>query len=114
MLRALKVFPCGLLGWRTLGKNEKKHKTFEAYAKDVTGRMPWRGLLRRSHFPPPVIAECEAQVGGLGPQRPVGAEVQRPLASVVIGGLVTSTLLTLLVLPAIYHWFEEKPRDVEI
>lgn len=31
-----------------------------------------------------------------------GAEVQRPLASVVIGGLVTSTLLTLLVLPAIY------------
>jgi len=35
-----------------------------------------------------------------------GAEVQRPLATVVIGGLLTSTLLTLLVLPAIYHWFE--------
>jgi cobalt-zinc-cadmium resistance protein CzcA len=35
-----------------------------------------------------------------------GAEVQRPLATVVIGGLVTSTLLTLLVLPAIYRWFE--------
>ena len=34
-----------------------------------------------------------------------GAEVQRPLATVVIGGLVTSTLLTLLVLPAIYSWF---------
>ncbi len=34
-----------------------------------------------------------------------GAEVQRPLATVVIGGLVTSTLLTLLVLPAIYDWF---------
>jgi cobalt-zinc-cadmium resistance protein CzcA len=34
-----------------------------------------------------------------------GAEVQRPLATVVIGGLVTSTLLTLLVLPAIYRWF---------
>lgn len=33
-----------------------------------------------------------------------GAEVQRPLATVVIGGLVTSTLLTLLVLPAIYLW----------
>ncbi len=43
-----------------------------------------------------------------------GAEVQRPLSTVVIGGLVTSTLLTLLVLPAIYSWFEEKPRDVEI
>jgi cobalt-zinc-cadmium resistance protein CzcA len=34
-----------------------------------------------------------------------GAEVQRPLATVVIGGLVTSTLLTLLVLPTIYGWF---------
>lgn len=33
-----------------------------------------------------------------------GAEVQRPLATVVIGGLVTSTLLTLLVLPAVYLW----------
>ncbi|MCY4595246.1 MAG: CusA/CzcA family heavy metal efflux RND transporter [Bryobacterales bacterium] len=37
-----------------------------------------------------------------------GAEVQRPLATVVIGGLVTSTLLTLLVLPAIYRWIEER------
>jgi cobalt-zinc-cadmium resistance protein CzcA len=36
-----------------------------------------------------------------------GAEVQRPLATVVIGGLITSTLLTLLVLPAIYRWFEK-------
>lgn len=35
-----------------------------------------------------------------------GAEVQRPLATVVIGGLVTCTALTLLVLPAIYRWFE--------
>ena len=35
-----------------------------------------------------------------------GAEVQRPLATVVIGGLLTSTLLTLLVLPAIYRWFD--------
>jgi cobalt-zinc-cadmium resistance protein CzcA len=33
-----------------------------------------------------------------------GAEVQRPLATVVIGGLVTSTLLTLLVLPSLYLW----------
>jgi cobalt-zinc-cadmium resistance protein CzcA len=35
-----------------------------------------------------------------------GAEVQRPLATVVIGGLVTSTLLTLLVLPSLYAWLE--------
>jgi cobalt-zinc-cadmium resistance protein CzcA len=37
-----------------------------------------------------------------------GAEVQRPLATVVIGGLVTSTLLTLFVLPILYHWVENK------
>jgi cobalt-zinc-cadmium resistance protein CzcA len=35
-----------------------------------------------------------------------GAEVQRPLATVVIGGLISSTLLTLLVLPTVYHWIE--------
>lgn len=34
----------------------------------------------------------------------VGAEVQRPLASVVVGGLFTSTLLTLVVLPVLYPW----------
>ena len=37
-----------------------------------------------------------------------GAEVQRPLATVVIGGLLTSTILTLLVLPAIYKMFTKK------
>jgi len=37
-----------------------------------------------------------------------GAEVQRPLATVVIGGLVTSTLLTLLILPTLYRWFERE------
>jgi heavy metal efflux system protein len=40
-----------------------------------------------------------------------GAEVQRPLATVVIGGLVTCTLLTLLVLPAIDRWFEPAETD---
>ena len=38
-----------------------------------------------------------------------GAEVQRPLATVVIGGVLTSSLLTLVVLPAIYPWFEPPP-----
>jgi cobalt-zinc-cadmium resistance protein CzcA len=37
-----------------------------------------------------------------------GSEVQRPLATVVIGGLITSTFLTLLFLPIIYYWVEEK------
>ena len=36
-----------------------------------------------------------------------GAEVQRPLATVVIGGLITSTLLTLLILPLVYPWFSK-------
>lgn len=42
-----------------------------------------------------------------------GAEVQRPLATVVIGGLITSTALTLLVLPTIYRWFEPKKKADE-
>jgi heavy metal efflux system protein len=37
-----------------------------------------------------------------------GAEIQRPLATVVIGGLITSTALTLLVLPVIYPWFSRQ------
>jgi cobalt-zinc-cadmium resistance protein CzcA len=37
-----------------------------------------------------------------------GAEVQRPLATVVIGGLITSTVLTLLILPTLYSWFEKE------
>jgi cobalt-zinc-cadmium resistance protein CzcA len=37
-----------------------------------------------------------------------GSEVQRPLALVVIGGLVTSTLLTLVMLPSLYRWFEDE------
>ena len=41
-----------------------------------------------------------------------GAEIQRPLATVVIGGLITSTLLTAFVIPAIYPWFAP-PRATE-
>jgi cobalt-zinc-cadmium resistance protein CzcA len=37
-----------------------------------------------------------------------GAEVQRPLATVVIGGIISSTLLTLVVLPVLYAWGERK------
>lgn len=43
-----------------------------------------------------------------------GAEVQQPLATVVIGGLVTSTALTLLVLPSLYRWFESRRKQIEI
>ncbi len=40
-----------------------------------------------------------------------GSEVQKPLAVVVIGGLISSTLLTLVVLPALYRWFDDKPIE---
>ena len=40
-----------------------------------------------------------------------GSEVQRPLATVVIGGLVTSTMLTLMVLPIVYYWLEKKEHN---
>ena len=40
-----------------------------------------------------------------------GSEVQRPLAIVVIGGLISSTLLTLVVLPTLYRWFDESPVE---
>ena len=40
-----------------------------------------------------------------------GSEVQRPLAVVVIGGLITSTLLTLVVVPTLYRWFDDQPNE---
>lgn len=42
-----------------------------------------------------------------------GSEVQRPLATVVIGGLITSTLLTLMVLPIVYYWMEKRAKKKE-
>ncbi len=45
----------------------------------------------------------------------VGAEIQRPLASVIVGGLVTATLLTLFVLPVLYQWFsKEKIKELSL
>lgn len=44
----------------------------------------------------------------------MGAEVQKPLASVVIGGIISSTVLTLLVLPTMYTWIARREKDVEI
>lgn len=40
-----------------------------------------------------------------------GSEVQKPLATVVVGGLITSTILTLVVLPVLYGWFEKKEEE---
>jgi len=41
-----------------------------------------------------------------------GAEVQRPLATVVIGGILSSTALTLLILPALYTWAHQGSRGL--
>jgi len=60
----------------------------------------------------PVLMTALTTALGLGPllmASGVGAEVQRPLATVVIGGLVSSTILTLLVMPALHRWFAPKP-----
>jgi cobalt-zinc-cadmium resistance protein CzcA len=40
-----------------------------------------------------------------------GSEVQKPLATVVVGGLITSTLLTLLLIPSMYSWFEKERKQ---
>ncbi|HSA61517.1 MAG TPA: CusA/CzcA family heavy metal efflux RND transporter [Nitrospiraceae bacterium] len=64
----------------------------------------------------PVIMTMMTTLLGLLPlalAQGLGAEVQRPLATVVIGGLFTSTALTLVVLPALYRWFAEREAEKE-
>lgn len=61
----------------------------------------------------PVLMTASAAALGLVPMvlsSGTGSEVQRPLATVVIGGLATSTILTLLVIPALYKWFAINPE----
>lgn len=61
----------------------------------------------------PVLLTASAAALGFLPMAistSAGAEVQRPLATVVIGGLVSATILTLIVLPVLYAWFEEKRK----
>ncbi|MBF0606150.1 MAG: efflux RND transporter permease subunit [Magnetococcales bacterium] len=62
----------------------------------------------------PVLMTAMAAALGLVPMvlsGGTGSEVQRPLATVVIGGLVTSTVLTLLVIPSLYRWFAISPEE---
>ena len=59
----------------------------------------------------PVLMTASVAILGLIPMllsTGVGAETQRPLATVVVGGLFTSTALTLLILPLMYEWAEER------
>ncbi len=62
----------------------------------------------------PVLMTASVAILGLLPMllsSGVGAETQRPLATVVVGGLITSTLLTLILLPVIYEWMETRKAD---
>ena len=62
----------------------------------------------------PVLMKAMTTALGLMPllfATGTGSEVQRPLATVVVGGLITSTILTLLVLPALYKYFAENPAE---
>jgi cobalt-zinc-cadmium resistance protein CzcA len=59
----------------------------------------------------PVLMTASVAILGLVPMllsSGVGAETQRPLATVVVGGLISSTLLTLILLPVLYDWLEQR------
>ncbi|MBP9080263.1 MAG: CusA/CzcA family heavy metal efflux RND transporter, partial [Flavobacteriales bacterium] len=77
---------------------------------DVTERVV-RGTMARLR---PVLATAAVASLGFLPMAistSPGAEVQRPLATVVIGGLITSTLLTLAVVPVLYHWVFSRRKN---
>jgi len=65
----------------------------------------------------PVLMTASVAILGLIPMllsSGVGAETQRPLATVVVGGLITSTLLTLVLLPVIYEWMETRKEKKDL
>lgn len=68
----------------------------------------WQGAVLRLR--PVLMTACVASLGfiPMALATGTGAEVQRPLATVVIGGVISSTLLTLIVLPVIYRWLNER------
>jgi cobalt-zinc-cadmium resistance protein CzcA len=70
----------------------------------------------RRRLRPVLMTACVASFGfiPMALSASTGAEVQRPLATVVIGGLFTSTLLTLLLLPVLYEWIFEKESPAEV
>lgn len=81
------------------------------------GRSPAEAALEsaRERMRPVLMTAMVAALGFLpmALATGVGAEVQRPLATVVVGGLVTSTLLTLLILPSLYPWIAGRRRSRE-
>jgi cobalt-zinc-cadmium resistance protein CzcA len=82
------------------------------------GRTTYDAVLAgaRRRLRPVLMTACVASFGfiPMALSTSTGAEVQRPLASVVIGGLFSSTLLTLLLLPVLYEWIFERERPGEV
>ena len=70
----------------------------------------WQGAVMRLR--PVLMTACVASLGfvPMALATGTGAEVQRPLATVVIGGILSSTALTLLLLPVFYRWMNEKSQ----
>ncbi|MCF9047072.1 CusA/CzcA family heavy metal efflux RND transporter [Acinetobacter nectaris] len=68
----------------------------------------WQGAILRLR--PVLMTACVASLGfvPMALATGTGAEVQKPLATVVIGGIVSSTLLTLIVVPIVYRWWNER------
>jgi len=65
----------------------------------------------------PVLMTASIAIFSLMPMllaQGTGSEIQKPLATVVVGGLITSTLLTLLLIPAVYGWFEKRKIEEEM
>lgn len=79
---------------------------------DLTSRI-LKGTKERIR---PVFLTASTDILGFLPMAistSAGAEVQQPLATVVIGGLITSTLLTLIILPIVYKWVEQRDRKTQ-
>ena len=71
----------------------------------------WQGAILRLR--PVLMTACVASLGfvPMAFATGTGAEVQRPLATVVIGGIISSTLLTLILLPVLYRWINQPNTD---
>lgn len=83
------------------------------FIKELRDKYPvhkavWQGAILRLR--PVLMTACVASLGfvPMALATGTGAEVQRPLATVVIGGIISSTLLTLVLLPVLYRWLNEK------
>ncbi|MHB1698618.1 MAG: efflux RND transporter permease subunit [Acidobacteriaceae bacterium] len=83
-----------------------------------TGESTYEAVLAgaRRRLRPVLMTACVASFGffPMAFSTSAGSEVQRPLATVVIGGLITSTLLTLLLLPVLYEWVFEREQTTKV